>query len=112
MTPSWNFITRGFLFAAVLAAGLGLNTLASGRPDSTAALAGPAAAPAAHADGAAAGASSSDVVFTGAAEASTGAHFTGFCKCSCSRVRNCNTSADCGGAACVGGITCCAAPGR
>ena len=33
--------------------------------------------------------------------------YTGFCRCSCSRVRNCNTSADCGGSACLGGITCC-----
>jgi len=30
-----------------------------------------------------------------------------FCRCSCSHVPNCNTSADCGGAPCLGGITCC-----
>jgi hypothetical protein len=33
--------------------------------------------------------------------------FRGFCHCSCSFVRNCNTSADCGGAACIAAITCC-----
>jgi len=33
--------------------------------------------------------------------------FRGFCACSCSFVRDCNTSADCGGAACLPGITCC-----
>lgn len=33
--------------------------------------------------------------------------FHGYCRCSCSRIRNCNTSADCGGGACIGGITCC-----
>jgi hypothetical protein len=33
--------------------------------------------------------------------------FHGFCRCSCSRIPNCNTSADCGGGACLGGITCC-----
>jgi hypothetical protein len=33
--------------------------------------------------------------------------YHGFCKCSCSHIRNCNTSADCGGGACIGGITCC-----
>jgi len=33
--------------------------------------------------------------------------FHGYCRCSCSFTRNCNTSADCGGGACLGGITCC-----
>jgi hypothetical protein len=33
--------------------------------------------------------------------------FRGYCACSCSFVRDCNTSADCGGAACLPGITCC-----
>lgn len=33
--------------------------------------------------------------------------FHRFCRCSCSHIPNCNTSADCGGAPCLGGITCC-----
>ena len=33
--------------------------------------------------------------------------FHGFCKCSCSFIPDCNTSADCGGAACIHAITCC-----
>ncbi len=33
--------------------------------------------------------------------------FTGYCRCSCSRIKNCRTSADCGGSPCLGGITCC-----
>jgi hypothetical protein len=33
--------------------------------------------------------------------------FHGHCRCSCSRIPDCNTSADCGGAPCLGGITCC-----
>ena len=33
--------------------------------------------------------------------------FHGHCRCSCSRTPDCNTSADCGGAPCLGGITCC-----
>lgn len=33
--------------------------------------------------------------------------YHGHCHCSCSRVPDCNTSADCGGGACLGGITCC-----
>jgi hypothetical protein len=35
------------------------------------------------------------------------ATFHGYCRCSCSRIKNCNTSADCGGSACLGGVTCC-----
>ena len=37
--------------------------------------------------------------------------FRGFCACSCSSVPNCNTSADCGGAACTHSISCCEKPG-
>ena len=33
--------------------------------------------------------------------------FHGFCACSCTHIPNCNTSADCGGGACLPGITCC-----
>jgi len=33
--------------------------------------------------------------------------FHGHCKCSCSIIPDCNTSADCGGAPCLAGITCC-----
>jgi hypothetical protein len=33
--------------------------------------------------------------------------FHGHCKCSCSFIPDCNTSADCGGAPCLAGITCC-----
>ena len=33
--------------------------------------------------------------------------YRGYCRCSCSFVKNCNTSADCGGSACLAGITCC-----
>ena len=33
--------------------------------------------------------------------------FKRYCRCSCSSVPNCNTSADCGGSACLAGITCC-----
>jgi hypothetical protein len=29
------------------------------------------------------------------------------CRCSCTWTPNCNTSADCGGAACLKSITCC-----
>lgn len=35
------------------------------------------------------------------------AGFRGYCRCSCSLVKNCTTSADCGGSACLGGVTCC-----
>jgi len=35
------------------------------------------------------------------------AGFHGYCRCSCSFIKNCNTSADCGGGACIGGVTCC-----
>ena len=34
-------------------------------------------------------------------------HFRGYCRCSCSFTKNCNTSADCGGAACTSSISCC-----
>lgn len=33
--------------------------------------------------------------------------FHGYCKCSCSAVPNCNTSADCGGGACTNTKSCC-----
>lgn len=33
--------------------------------------------------------------------------FKRYCRCSCSSVPNCNTSADCGGSACLAGVTCC-----
>src|SRR5436305_679819 len=33
--------------------------------------------------------------------------FRGYCACSCSFTRDCNTSADCGGSACLPGVTCC-----
>ena len=33
--------------------------------------------------------------------------FHGFCRCSCTRIPDCNTSADCGGSACLKAITCC-----
>ncbi len=33
--------------------------------------------------------------------------FRGFCACSCTHIPDCNTSADCGGAACLPAITCC-----
>ena len=33
--------------------------------------------------------------------------FHGHCRCTCSRVFDCNTSADCGGSPCLGAITCC-----
>jgi len=33
--------------------------------------------------------------------------FHGHCKCSCSIIPDCNTSADCGGSPCLAGITCC-----
>jgi hypothetical protein len=36
-----------------------------------------------------------------------GRPFHGFCACSCTHIPNCNTSADCGGGACLPGITCC-----
>ena len=35
--------------------------------------------------------------------------FRGFCACSCTFTPDCNTSADCGGSACLPGPTCCAA---
>jgi hypothetical protein len=33
--------------------------------------------------------------------------FHGHCKCSCSSIPDCNTSADCGGAPCLAAISCC-----
>ena len=33
--------------------------------------------------------------------------FHGHCKCSCSFIPDCNTSADCGGVPCLAAITCC-----
>jgi hypothetical protein len=33
--------------------------------------------------------------------------FRGFCRCSCTHIPDCNTSADCGGSACLKAITCC-----
>lgn len=33
--------------------------------------------------------------------------FHGYCRCTCSLIKNCNTSADCGGSPCLGGPTCC-----
>jgi hypothetical protein len=33
--------------------------------------------------------------------------FRGYCACTCSFTRDCNTSADCGGSACLPGPTCC-----
>lgn len=33
--------------------------------------------------------------------------FHGYCRCSCSFVKDCNTSADCGGAPCIAAISCC-----
>jgi len=44
--------------------------------------------------------------------ASKGNGFNGFCACSCTHVPDCNTSADCGGAACLRAITCCEKPGK
>ncbi len=37
--------------------------------------------------------------------------FRGYCECSCTNVPDCNSSADCGGAACVHFISCCEKPG-
>jgi hypothetical protein len=34
--------------------------------------------------------------------------FRGFCACSCTFTPDCNTSADCGGSACLPAVTCCA----
>jgi len=34
-------------------------------------------------------------------------HFTGYCACGCSFVKDCNTSSDCGGAGCLKAPTCC-----
>jgi hypothetical protein len=33
--------------------------------------------------------------------------YHGFCRCSCTRIPDCNTSAQCGGAPCEKAITCC-----
>jgi hypothetical protein len=33
--------------------------------------------------------------------------YHGFCRCSCTHIPDCNTSADCGGSACLKAITCC-----
>jgi hypothetical protein len=41
-----------------------------------------------------------------------GGGFHGFCACSCTHIPDCNTSADCGGAACLRAITCCEKPGK
>lgn len=44
--------------------------------------------------------------------ASKGNGFTGFCVCTCTHIPNCNTSADCGGGACLRAVTCCEKPGK
>jgi hypothetical protein len=44
--------------------------------------------------------------------ASRASGFKGFCACSCTNIRDCNTSADCGGSACLQAITCCEKPGN
>ncbi len=33
--------------------------------------------------------------------------FTGYCRCGCRFVKDCNTDADCGGGRCLGGVSCC-----
>jgi hypothetical protein len=42
-----------------------------------------------------------------AASAAKPQGFTGYCACGCSFVKDCNTSADCGGVGCLKGPTCC-----
>ena len=41
------------------------------------------------------------------ADGSATHRFHGYCRCGCSSVPNCNTSADCGGGACSATISCC-----
>jgi hypothetical protein len=42
------------------------------------------------------------------ASATNGARpFHRFCRCSCTFIPDCNTSADCGGSPCLAGVTCC-----
>jgi len=117
--------TRAILFAAALATLLAaLPALAAGAPAQTAPL--PAFLTATPAPGCAGSAVSADLQaalavpstpsLAPAPAATNGLEgllsqsttkFRGFCHCSCSFVRNCNTSADCGGAACIAAITCC-----
>jgi hypothetical protein len=33
--------------------------------------------------------------------------YHGFCRCTCSRIPDCNTNADCSNGRCLGGISCC-----
>lgn len=49
------------------------------------------------------------VLFLAALPVRSAQGFTGFCRCDCSVVRDCNTSADCGGSPCLKGRTCCLA---
>jgi hypothetical protein len=44
---------------------------------------------------------------SGAVEPEWMAGYRGYCRCSCSSVKNCNTSADCGGSLCLKAISCC-----
>jgi hypothetical protein len=33
--------------------------------------------------------------------------YTGYCRCGCRFVKDCNTDADCGGGRCLSGVSCC-----
>jgi len=49
------------------------------------------------------------LLFMAALPAASSPHhgFTGYCACGCSFVKDCNTSADCGGVGCLKAPTCC-----
>jgi hypothetical protein len=49
------------------------------------------------------------LLFMAALPAASSPHhgFTGYCRCGCSFVKDCSTSADCGGSPCLKGPTCC-----
>jgi hypothetical protein len=114
--------TRAILFAAAIATLLAaLPALAAGAPAQTAPLpafltAPPSPGCAGSADVQAALAVPSTPILAPAPAAANGLEavlsqpstkFRGYCHCSCSFVKNCNTNADCGGARCIAAITCC-----
>jgi hypothetical protein len=43
----------------------------------------------------------------GARPAQTAVVYHGYCACECSRIKDCNTDADCSNHRCLGGISCC-----
>jgi hypothetical protein len=102
------------LFAAVLALAAAAPAFAGQEPAPAPSLQAPAACPPAAdlfaAKDQALVCKANDVAAVAAQPEFMSTHtikYRGFCRCSCSFVRDCNTAADCGGSACLPGITCC-----